>query len=219
MNFFSQEQLFVIFIINLSLIAYIRYTNTGFIKKYLFAVPNYNTAQQIQKSEINKKSVTNFLLSLNFYISVNVFIIFILSRFNLLPKDINPFFIFLFTFIIIFLIIYLNAAVNFISAFIFDLKHTALCFHRNNKIVYHTFGIILIIINILIAFSPVSKFAFNLGIILAGIFYLLRIFRYIKINLSEQVNIFYLFLYLCAVEIFPIIYIIKIFTLFYTTTN
>ena len=73
MDFFTQNQLFVIYVINLSFIAYVRYTNFGFIKKILIAAVNYNTAQQIQKSEINKKSITNIFLSLNFYISAGVF--------------------------------------------------------------------------------------------------------------------------------------------------
>jgi len=219
MDFFTQDQLFVIFIINLSLIAYIRYTNFGFIKKTLFAVLNFNAAQQIQKSEINKKSITNFFLSLNFYISVNVFVVFILRRLNLIPENINHFIIVLIIFIATFLIIYVNASVNFISAYIFKIKETALTFHKNNKIGYHAFGIILILINILISFSSISNIAFFSGIILIGIFYLLRIFRFIKINLSKQMNFFYLFLYLCAVEIFPILYIFKIFILYNTATN
>ncbi len=219
MDFFTQNQLFVLYVLNLSLIAYIRYTNFGFIKKNLIAVLNYTTAQQIQKSEINKKSITNFFLTLNFYISVTIFGIYALSKFKLIPENSNHFLIAFGIFIGVLLMIYLNAAVNYLSAQIFYLKETAADFNRNNKIAYRAFGIILVGINILISFSSIENIAFYSGIILIGIFYLLRIFRFIRINLSKQMNIFYLFLYLCAVEIFPILYIVKIFTLFHTATN
>ena len=219
MDFFTQNQLFFLYIVNLSFIAYVRYTNSGFIKRNLLAVLNYNTALQIQKSEINKKSVTNFFLSLNFYISVTVFSIYVLGKFKLIPEEINHFLIFIFILIALFFIVYINSGISFISAYIFKLKPIAVDFHRNNKNIYHAFGIILIFINILISFSEISNFAFFSGIILFGIFYLFRILRFIKINLSKHMNSFYLFLYLCAVEIFPILYIVKIFTLFYPATN
>ncbi|NPA67742.1 MAG: DUF4271 domain-containing protein, partial [Chlorobi bacterium] len=52
-----------------------------------------------------------------------------------------------------------------------------------------------------------------------GIFWLLRIFRYVKINLQKHTNSLYLFLYLCTVEIIPVLYFIKILTVLQTTTN
>lgn len=219
MDFFTQNQLFVIYIINLSFIAYIRYTNSGFIKKTLIAVINYNTALQIQKSEINKKSVANFLLSLNFYISINIFSVYLLSKFSLIPENINHLLMFGIIFIVFFLIIYINAGINFLTSYIFNVKEIAVDFHRNNKIAYHALGFILFIVNILISFSSIKNIALFSGIFILGIFYLFRIFRYIKINLAKHMNSFYLFLYLCTVEILPIIYIIKIFTLINTTTN
>ncbi len=219
MDFFTQNQLFVIYIINLSFIAYVRYTNIGFIKKILIAPVNYNTAQQIQKSEINKKSITNILLSLNFYISAIVFSVYLLSNRNLIPPGINHFIIFISLFLIIFLVIYLNAGINFLSASVFKLKDIAVEYHRNNKTSFQAMGIILFVINILISFSSISDYAFYTGISIIVFFYFLRLIRYIKINLSKQMNSFYLFLYLCAVEILPIIYLFKIFTLYHNPTN
>jgi len=219
MDFFTQNQLFFIYVINLSVIAYVRYTNFGFIKKILIAAVNYNTAQQVQKSEINKKSITNIFLSLNFYISAIVFSVYLLSNRNLIPPEINHFIIFISIFFVIFLIIYLKAGINFLFASVFKLKEIAVDFHRNNNISYRAMGIILFIINILMSFSSISNTAFFTGVIIIIFFYLLRILRYIKINLSKQMNSFYLFLYLCAVEILPILYILKILTLYYSPTN
>ncbi|MCD6555553.1 MAG: DUF4271 domain-containing protein [Bacteroidales bacterium] len=219
MDFFTQNQLFVIYVINLSFIAYVRYTNLGFIKKILIAAVNYNTAQQIQKSEINKKSITNIFLSLNFYISAGVFSVYLLSNRNLIPPGINHFIIFTSVFFVIFFIIYLNAGINFLSASVFKLKEIAVDFHRNNKTSYQAMGIILFIINILISFSSISNSAFFTGIIIIIFFYFLRILRYIKINLSKQMNSFYLFLYLCAVEILPILYIFKFLTIYCNSTS
>ncbi|HKK60761.1 MAG TPA: DUF4271 domain-containing protein [Salinivirga sp.] len=46
--------------------------------------------------------------------------------------------------------------------------------------------------------------------ILLGFFYLLRIIRLLTYSISRNVSLFYLFLYLCALEIIPILVIVKL---------
>ena len=48
------------------------------------------------------------------------------------------------------------------------------------------------------------------SIILYGILYILRTFRIFLLSLQNNVSIFYLFLYLCALEIVPILVIVKL---------
>ena len=219
MDFFSQDQLFLLYIVSLFFIAYIKYTNSGFLKNNLLAVLNYNTALQFQKSEVNNKSLINNFLSVNFYLSVSIFSVYILNKFNLIPENINHFLLFVGIILILIILVYLNAVINLFSAFIFNIKDIAGSVNLNSKYFYHAFGLIIFIINIFISFSSISNIAFYIGIICFALFYLLRILRFIKINLSKQMNSFYLFLYLCTVEILPILYVIKIFTIYHATTN
>ncbi|MBP6977283.1 MAG: DUF4271 domain-containing protein [Bacteroidales bacterium] len=71
-------------------------------------------------------------------------------------------------------------------------------------------GIILLPFLVINAYSRSSFFLYiSLGII--GIFFLLRLFRGIVIGLSDtKFSIFYLFFYLCTVEILPILTIVKL---------
>ncbi len=48
------------------------------------------------------------------------------------------------------------------------------------------------------------------SLILLGIFYILRLFRNLTLSIQRNISLFYLFLYLCALEIIPILVMIKL---------
>ena len=79
---------------------------------------------------------------------------------------------------------------------------------------YRLSAIILFIIVILISYTfflP-SKVYIISGIIALGLVYLIRIFRLLIIFINRNISIFYLILYLCALEILPVGISVKYFT-------
>ena len=79
---------------------------------------------------------------------------------------------------------------------------------------YRFGALFLFIIIILIAYTrilPVGGFIIS-GIIVVGMMYLIRIIRLLIIFLNRNISIFYLILYLCALEILPVLIVIKYFT-------
>ncbi len=219
MLFFSQDASFLIYFIGLSIIAYVRVTDYGYIKYLLLSSINVNAARQIKKSDFSDRSPVNFLLSVNFYFSLSLFLCFFAERIKIIPEEINKFYFFLIVFVASAVFVFLNRALNFISSRIFYLKDAAEEFNEAVENLYRALGIILLIVNILISFSSFEEIAFFAGFVFIGIFWLLRIFRYVKINLQKHTNSLYLFLYLCTVEIIPVLYFIKILTVLQTTTN
>jgi hypothetical protein len=79
----------------------------------------------------------------------------------------------------------------------------------------YRFGALFIFfIIILMAYTrilPVKVFIVS-GIITMGMMYLIRIIRLLIIFLNRNISIFYLILYLCALEILPVLIVIKYFT-------
>jgi hypothetical protein len=73
-------------------------------------------------------------------------------------------------------------------------------------------GLILITIISFIAFYHWENRVFPVivGLFIVAIFYLFLLQRGIKILLKKQLSIFYLFLYLCTLEILPMLLIYKI---------
>lgn len=51
-----------------------------------------------------------------------------------------------------------------------------------------------------------------IGYVVIGMFYILRLYREIQISLKNHISIFYIFLYLCTLEILPIMVLVKVFT-------
>lgn len=57
--------------------------------------------------------------------------------------------------------------------------------------------------------STLSEVYFIAGVIILGIFYIYRVLRLFFIFIKRNISILYLFLYLCALEILPVLIIIK----------
>ena len=83
--------------------------------------------------------------------------------------------------------------------------------------IYHSYRVgafFLFIIVILLSYTrilPVKDFIIS-GLIVLGLIYLIRVIRLLIIFLNKNISIFYLILYLCALEILPVLIIVKYFT-------
>jgi hypothetical protein len=83
--------------------------------------------------------------------------------------------------------------------------------------VYHFYRIAGIIFTALVLLVLYTIFLspnvyFIAGFIVAGLLYALRVFRLLLIFITRRVSIFYLILYLCALEILPVVIIVKYIT-------
>jgi hypothetical protein len=79
---------------------------------------------------------------------------------------------------------------------------------------YRFLAIFLLVIIILMSYTrilPVGDYIIT-GIIIAGFMYLFRVIRLFMIFLNRNISIFYLILYLCALEILPVLIVVKYFT-------
>jgi len=73
------------------------------------------------------------------------------------------------------------------------------------------FLFVIIILMSYTRFLPVRDLIIS-GIIVLGLMYLLRVIRLFIIFLNRNISIFYLILYLCALEILPVLIVVKYFT-------
>jgi len=83
--------------------------------------------------------------------------------------------------------------------------------------IYHSYrfaAIFLFVFIVLMSYTeifPVQVYILS-GIFIMGIVYLIRVIRLLIIFLNRNISIFYLILYLCALEILPVLIIVKYFT-------
>jgi hypothetical protein len=79
---------------------------------------------------------------------------------------------------------------------------------------YRFGSLILFIVIVLLSYSilaPVKSFFF-IGLFSLAIMYLIRVIRLFVIFINRNISIFYLILYLCALEILPVVISVKFFT-------
>ncbi len=79
---------------------------------------------------------------------------------------------------------------------------------------YRFVSVLLLAIVIMLAYTFVlpQKMLLGAGIALLAIFYLLRVFRLFAIFIKRSISVLYLILYLCALEILPVLILIRYFS-------
>jgi hypothetical protein len=77
--------------------------------------------------------------------------------------------------------------------------------------VYRFGGMLFMLLTILILYTVIvpARVWFSTGAIIAGLLYLVRVTRLFLIFITRHVSILYLILYLCALEILPVVILVK----------
>ncbi len=209
----NTDWLIIPFIIILALIAYVKYKYAGYIRRILLSTINNVIASNLYKE--NKKSIPNSanILYFIFIFSVIIFIYQVSQRFY--PNIVEKFswLIPIISFFFLLFIIISNQIINIISEKVFMINEIGEEYNHNINFFNQSAGIFLFPITVLISFSNFPEIFILLGFAVISILYILKIFRLLKINFSKQLNILYMFLYLCTVEIIPILYFVKFSTL------
>jgi hypothetical protein len=151
------------------------------------------------------------LLNLASFINISVFAYCSAIRSDLLPSGMHKLFLW-----IIFLAVIIAAVTirHFICTATGNISGEKEIFREYLYDVYQSYrlaGIILIILVIMILYTNVipEKIYFSAGLSIVIIIYLWRILRLFLIFINRHVSIFYLILYLCALEILPVVILIK----------
>lgn len=102
-----------------------------------------------------------------------------------------------------------------LTGYIFKIDKPIATYIFNIFLINNILGVFLIPLLISIAFMPTNyaTIIFNLSLFIVLFSFVYRLIRGIIIGLSQEVfSIFYLFLYLCTLEIAPLLILIKLFT-------
>jgi hypothetical protein len=134
--------------------------------------------------------------------------------YDFIPAGISPF---LFMLISLSAVIFSITSRHFICLAAGNLSGESEVFNEYLINVYQSYRFSSVIIFIIVIFLVYTVFLppqifFILGAIVLIIFYLLRIFRLFLIFMKRNISVLYLILYLCALEILPVLILVKYFT-------
>ena len=154
------------------------------------------------------------LINLASFFVFSLFCYFASEYYGAFPADLSPFLIYLLILGIIIsavtlrhIVILLTGTISNQESLFEDYLHT---FYQS----YRFSSFFLFFIAILISYTEIfpAKIYFIAGVIIVAIHYLIRILRLFIIFINRNISIFYLILYLCALEILPVLIIIRFFS-------
>jgi hypothetical protein len=153
------------------------------------------------------------LLNISSLFIISVFAYFAVSYTNAIPNS-SGFAIWLFSLVVITIALALR---HFVCATTGSVSDTAKIFNDYIITVYQAYrfaGFFLFFVMVLFFYTPLinAKICFITGFITIAITYLIRALRLFLLFMTNKISIFYLILYLCALEILPVLISIKFFS-------
>ncbi len=206
-----RKEFYVIILIIITLLfAWINLHYKKSIGMYLQAMYNSSVTQRlfVQTSVLIKQiNIATFIL---FILNTSLFIVLMIEILNI-NLQINNIVLFL-IFILLLLILYLIKFLFYkFLGNIFGISKKVGEYYFGTFIYNKVFGIILMPINIILPFidANIAIFMVESTIILASILFIVKLLKSIFIAINIKFPIVYLILYLCALEILPVLAFVK----------
>ncbi len=192
------------------LFAWTRMIYGKFVGMVTQSAVNFYTARRVYEESNVILVRVSILLNILFYINISLFASQCLNFFDVDLSGLSSFQWFGICGLAFFAIYTLKTLVLKILDFIFDTKTFGL-YNFSVYLYNKMYGLLLLPLVAMIPFVPdfIAEKLVYLGIILFIFFYVSILFRGLRICIKNRVSIFYLFFYLCALEILPLLAIYK----------
>lgn len=210
-NILNTDWITILIILALILFASVRITYSSYIRYLFQSLLNYSTSFRMFREKNYTILHGVFRLDIIFYFTVSLFLYQLIYILKLtLAHENLTFYIASLGIVLSYFI--LKKTVYFILGLVFEsvLETNEYLFNIDNF--NRTLGLVLFPVVALINYYPTNNplFMVYLGVFIVGVFYIFLLKRGVYILLKKQFSIFYLFLYLCAVEFLPLLLIYKV---------
>lgn len=201
----------ILMLILFSIYVVIRVSEPKKILKIFISVFSLQEAKQLFREEIKLTKRISLLMGIVFVLVIAFLIQFTNHYFGLILNDYSQIQQYLFFIVVACLAYLVKFLINYALAYISSNKELGKEYLFNVFIFSQAIGIIIFPLIVCLQFTkyPTEWFLYPALIICAG-FYVLRMFRVFIISATEQnIGILYIFMYLCALEILPMLVLIK----------
>lgn len=204
--------LFYVIVLQLGLLAYLRRAFPKSVEEMTRSLTNLTLAQQLYRDQELTMPVSAIFYNINFALSGGIFLFLLNSHYNWTAYESS----------FVTLLFFLWGVIVLFSLKYGSMKFMAIIFPFGNEVNHYNFnfflaqkiiGILLIPINLLIAYAPAS---FQPGLIAVALFLIALFFLGITLkgleisrNLLQQDAVHY-FIYICILEIAPICILVKV---------
>ncbi len=199
--------LFIVF----AIYVYINIVNPKKLLQVFHAVYSNQASKQLYREDYRLGKSVSVFLSAGFILTI-AFLTYITNHyFGFILKDVYPLKQYIFFVTVILMMYTIKLVANKL------ISNATLTGELNGEYTFNVFvscqtlGVVLLPLAVCIQFSRYSTELFLYpAMIICGLFYTLRLFRGFIISVIEQnIGVVYIFLYLCALEILPLLVLIK----------
>ncbi len=212
LHFNSQEHWPALLLFGLlALYVYIKNVDSGKIIKIGLSVFSLQASKQLYREDYKLSKRVSVFLSLCFILVISFLIYSLNKRFDLILNNVNSVYQYLFFSILVVLMYSVKISLNYILSSIFHQIDLAKEYTFNIFVFSQLAGLLLFPFALFIQFSQFPKEWFLYPcIILVFSTLILRLYRGIVISTIEgNVGFLYILLYLCALEVLPLLILIK----------
>lgn len=209
----QQDWFTIVVLITLVLLATVRHAFGNYLVNLFQGFINYSTASRMYRERNVSLYQGEIRLEIFSYFVTSLFFFQIVQYFSLnLPFD--GFIKYMLTLGLVFFYYLAKKILYVTTGYLFENTGESGEFLYNFGNYIRVTGIIALPFVMLIAWAPISTPypLFATGLTIISILYLILIWRGIRIFLKKQFSIFYLFLYLCTLEILPVLVVLKLIT-------
>ena len=200
----------IIILLNIIIVTIAKTLNNSKFKQFLFLYLN-NSFLKFSSKNNSFLSSFNSLLNINYIISLSVYIS-ILFSFNLYGFNNNfEISIFLTTFLVLVAFIYMKYLIEILIGWAFNINKFIISFNLQKNSFNKLIGLIMILLNSLAIYSFPNSITFiKISIFFVISLYLIGLYKVIRLNDNLILsNMFYFILYLCTLEIVPILFFLN----------
>ena len=200
----------IIILLNIIIVTIAKTLNNSKFKQFLLIYLN-NSFLKFSSNDNSFLSSFNSLLNVNYIISLSVYISILIS-YNLHGFNNNfEISIFFTTLLFIIAFIYTKYLIEILIGWAFNIRKFVVSFNLQKNSFNKLIGIIMILLNSLAIYSFPNSVTFTkISIFLVISLYLVGLYKVIRLNDNLILsNMFYFILYLCTLEIVPILFFIN----------
>ncbi len=215
LNAYSTDWVLIVLLLCTALFTWIYYSSSKRIKQIFNATFTNRSINQLTRDGDLFKERISIPLTINYLITFSLFIFFTIHYFvNFKENNLYNIFTFLKIFGLVSFLIFAKWLITSFIGFVFKNNNASSYFLLNSLIFNIVLGLLLLPFDIFLFYS-IQSIAQNLlfvGFLIILIINAIRYFRYLIIGISySKFSQFYLFLYLCTLEILPLLILIKIY--------
>ncbi len=196
---------------SLVVIAWLKLFYNKFFDQILQSIRNYQLSTKFLRDQNLFSRRVSLIMNIHFIIIGSLFFYLLNSYFNIIRLFDNGFHTFLFFSGCLLILLWGRYFISHLTGYLFNLHNEFRGYIHQLLLIYKNLGIYLIPIVIGIAYihESLKIYVIYIGVVLFVLAYLLRFIKGFQIIIKKDVLIFYLILYLCTLEILPVLIIYK----------